>query len=180
MDEVITARTADFAALPTPLQPRDFFSGVWSGRGTFSPLPFFRWCAPVEEVRYEGRTTWLSNTIWVVEEWFEPSAGHRIERTMFSRLVAPDRIHVTADDMPGGADLTLSATGFDFAPYYMWVPYRGRKWWIRCIDRNRVDSDGVIHDTVNMYFLRLPVATMHLTVTVRREPPNTALERTRA
>jgi hypothetical protein len=40
-----------------------------------------------------------------------------VEGTMFSELRAPDRIHVTADHMPQGADIQLTGSGFRFTPY---------------------------------------------------------------
>jgi hypothetical protein len=152
----------------TPLQPQEFFAGTWTGQGKLTPVWTLRWLLPEEQVRLHSRATWLSETLWLVEEEFELSSGGVIERRMFCRLVARDRVHVTADDMPGGADLQLSERAFVFRPYHLWTPYRGRRWWLRCTDENRVDDRGTIHDTIDLYFLGLHVARMSLTATAER------------
>jgi len=42
-------------------------------------------------------------------------------RDGIARLVAPDRIRLTYDDMPGGTEVQLHAEGFVFLPYRMLV-----------------------------------------------------------
>jgi hypothetical protein len=108
--------------------------------------------------------TWLSDTIWVVEDRFEFASGRILQRKMFAELVAPDRIHVTADDMPLGADILLSATAFRFTPYYALGAQRdgGRVHQLRCWDECTIDAEGFIHDTIRMYYWGLPVATMRI------------------
>lgn len=83
---------------------------------------------------------------------------------MFCELTTPDRIHVTADDMPGGANILLRENGFFFTPYDVLGYNKGIRWKLRCYDENVLDVNGVIHDTVKMCFLGFPVATMQLTV----------------
>jgi hypothetical protein len=87
---------------------------------------------------------------------------------MFVEIVGSDRLHVTADDMPLGADIILHEKRFRFTPYYIWACYRGRRWRLRCIDENLIDESGTIHDTIRMFFFGFPVATMRLRVTVDR------------
>lgn len=55
---------------------------------------------------------------------------------MFCELVQPDLIHVTADDMPGGADIQLHDRGFRFTPYLVAVNYRGLTVCPKCCDEN--------------------------------------------
>jgi len=62
---------------------------------------------PAENIRHRSETVWFSETIWIVKDRFELSSGRVVERKMFAELVAPDRIHVTGDDMPLGADIIL-------------------------------------------------------------------------
>ncbi len=45
---------------------------------------------------------------------------------MSAELLAPNRIHLTADDMPFGADILLHEKGFDFTPYYILATYGGQ------------------------------------------------------
>ena len=84
----------------TPLQPREFFRASWIGDGEFIPHPFLRWLLRREALRLSSQPQWLSDTIWLVKDRFEFSSGRVLERQMFCELVAPDRIHCTADDMP--------------------------------------------------------------------------------
>ncbi len=152
----------------TPLQSKEFFTGIWKGEGELSPHPLLRWVMPKEHIRFSGRPIWLSDTVWVVKERFEFSSKDVIARKMFVEIVSPERLHVIADDMPLGADIILQEKGFRFTPYYIWSYYRGRRWRLRCIDENLIDESGTIHDTIKMFFFGFPVATMRLTVTVDR------------
>lgn len=148
----------------TPLQPREFFAGTWSGIGELIPSRFLRWFVPIERIEFVSRPIWLSETVWMVQETFRFSSGTQIARTMFVQIVAPNRLHVTADDMPLGADIILSEKEFRFTPYYVWANHQGRRWQLRCLDENSIDEAGTIHDTIRMFFHGLEVATMHLTV----------------
>lgn len=152
----------------TPLQPKKFFTGIWKGEGELCPHPLLRLLMPEEQIRFSGQPIWLSDTLWVVKERFEFSSGEVIERSMFVEIVGPERLHVTADDIPLGADIILHEKGFRFTPYYTWSYYKGRRRRLRCIDENMIDESGTIHDTIKMFFFGLPVATMHLRVTVDR------------
>lgn len=148
----------------TPLRPREFFTGTWSGEGKLIPSRFLRWLIPIEHIDFVSQPIWLSETVWMVRETFRFSSGIQITRTMFVEIVASDRLHVTADDMPLGADIILSERGFQFTPYSVWVNHQGRRWQLRCFDENRIDDTGTIHDTIRMFFHGLNVATMYLTV----------------
>ena len=148
----------------SPLQYRQFFAGIWKGEGELLPHPLLRWAVRKESITFESSTTWLSDTVWMLNESFVFSSTGTISRTMFVQMVAPDRLHVTADDMPLGSDITLSEDGFRFAPYTIRSRHRGISITLRCFDDNVIHPDGTIHDTINMYFLGLHVATMNLTV----------------
>ncbi len=152
----------------TPLKPRKFFSGIWRGEGELIPSRLNAWLVPKEQIRLQSRPIWLSDTIWKVEESFEFSSGKVIERKMFAELVAFDRVHITADDMPLGADIVLHDKGFSFTPYYILGDFGGRKWRMRCVDDNQLDENGVIHDKIEMFFCGARVAEMSLTVKVER------------
>ncbi len=146
----------------TPLQPKEFFRGVWTGEGELIPHPLFRWFLPREHIRHSSEAIWLSETIWLVKDRFDFSSGKVVERKMFCELIAPDRIHVSADDMPLGADIELYEKGFRFTPYYALVNHKGRLYRLRFLDECWIDENGFLHDTIKMYFWGQPVATMHL------------------
>lgn len=152
----------------TPLQPREFFRGVWTGEGELVPLRWFRWFAPAERFRYSSEAVWLSDTVWTVKDHFSFDSGRVIEREMYSKIIAPDRLHVTADDMPGGADMILHETSFRFTPYQILSTYRGIRWRLKCTDECTIDDAGAIHDEITMRLCGFPVARMH--ITVRRSP----------
>lgn len=152
----------------TPLEPQNFFSGIWRGEGELIPSRLNSWFVPKERIRLQSQITWLSDKIWVVEESFEFSSGKIIERKMFAELIGFNKVHITADDMPHGADITLYEKGFSFSPYYILGDFGGRQWKIRCLDDNQIDENGVIHDKIEMFYLGLRVAEMRLTVRVER------------
>jgi hypothetical protein len=152
----------------TPLQPKEFFTGIWKGEGELIPHPLLRWLIPRDKIRYSSQPTWLSDTIWKVEERFEFSSGDAIARTMYVEITGSDRLHVTADDMPLGADIILGQKGFRFTPYYVWSYYKGKRWRLRCFDENLIDESGAVNDRIRMFFFGFPVATMRLKVTVDR------------
>jgi hypothetical protein len=146
----------------TPSQPREFFRDGWVGDGEFIPHPCLRWLIRREGLRLCSQPRWLSDTIWLVKDRFEFSSGRVLERKMFCELVAPDRIHCTADDMPLGADILLHDGGYRFTPYYALGAPRdgGRTYRVWCRDECRLDAEGFLHDTIQMYAWGFPVATM--------------------
>ena len=153
---------------PTPLQPREFFGGIWNGEGTIRPHPLVRWLFPIDRFSFTSQAIWLSDAVWMVEEEYQFSSGDAMNRRMFVRRTSHDRLHVTADDMPLGADILLEATGFSFTPYYVESPYRGRRWRLRCVDDCKLDENGVVHDMNKMYFHGILVCTMDLVITIKR------------
>jgi hypothetical protein len=146
----------------TPRQPTRFFRGKWTGDGEIIPHPLLRWIARRERVRMSSEAVWLSETIWLVKDHFEFSSGRVLDRAMFCQLETSDRIHVTADDMPGGADIELSDQGFRFTPYIVLVDYHGFTVRLRCLDENVLDEHGCVHGVIKMYFCGVRVATMRL------------------
>ena len=146
----------------TPLQSREFFRGFWKGEGELLPHPLLRWLVPRERFRFFSETAWFSDTVWLVKDRFEFASGRVLERKMFAELMAPNRVHMTADDMPLGADILLHETGFRFTPYYALGSYRGRSYRLRCFDECTLDGQGRIHDIIRMYFWGFPVARMFI------------------
>lgn len=148
--------------MSTPLQPRSFFSGFWEGPGEITPHPLLRWLVPRQPFFFASKADWLSDTVWRVSDRFEFASGEILSRKMYCELLAPDRVHATADDLPLGADILLSETGFRFTPYWVLGAYRGRTYKLRCIDVNTVDASGQVHDVIRMYWWGLPVAIMRI------------------
>jgi len=159
----------------TPLQPREFFQGTWKGRGELIPAFYMRFFARRESFDFSSKSERITENIWVVYDSLHFDSGWKIDRKMFSELVAPDRLHVTADDMPGGADIFLHEHGFRFSPYHVLGYYRGRTWKMRFTDECILDDDGFIHDDIKMHFLGIRVAEMRIgpikRITENTDPP---------
>jgi hypothetical protein len=152
----------------TPLQPRQFFTGMWSGKGELRPRSVLAWVMGVQGVAYQGRTTWLSETVWMAEELFTLSRTGPVTRTTFLRIVAPDRLHMTCDDVPGGAEILLRTDGFHFSPYLFRSAIAGGHLTVRCLDQARLDERGVLHDEIRMYYSGIQLATLSMTITIDR------------
>jgi hypothetical protein len=153
---------------PTPLQPRAFFSGVWVGEGEMRPAAWLRWLLPTEKVRAVSRPRWTSETAWQVAERFEFSHSPPIDREMRVEIVAPDRLRVTAADMPGGTEILLAEDSFRFTPYLIEAARFGLEWRLRCRDESRIRPDGLIENLIHMAFLGIPVMSMD--VLIERRP----------
>ena len=65
----------------TPLQPREFFRGVWRVEGELVPHPLLRILLPRQSFGYSGAATWLSDTIWFVDD--------RLQRELERENAAP-------------------------------------------------------------------------------------------
>ena len=153
----------------TPLQPKEFFRGCWRGEGELVPHSLLRPFVRRERIQLFSEAHWLSDTIWLVKDRMEFSSGCVHQRRMFAELVAPDRIHVTADDMPLGADILLHERGFRFTPYHAWGSFHGRLYRMQFTDTCVLDEHGNIHDTIRMRYHGFPIATMFIGPIARNE-----------
>jgi len=153
---------------PSPLDPRRFFAGRWSGQGEFAPHGPARLVLARQPVRLEGRGEWLGERVWRVHERFALGSGFGFERQMWLEQVAEGRVHATADDIPLGAEIELFADGFRFRRFRSWLPYRGVRFRLGCASESRLGADGALHAVIRLDFWRLPVATLRLTIRIER------------
>lgn len=153
----------------SPLRPREFFSRPWSGAGEFVPklLPSRR----SRRFRFRSECEFMSDEEWIVHDTMEFEDGESSLRTMRARLISPDRIETTADDMPGGTEVQLEKRGFSFRPYLLKVPVGRMRLGMRCHDRCGLDEAGVLHDEIDMRFMGLPVGRITMRLTVEDEAP---------
>jgi hypothetical protein len=116
--------------------------------------------------RFEFRSEceFISDTEWVVRDTTRFEDGRIDTREMRARLVAPDRVQTTGDDMPSGAEVQLHERGFTFRPYLLALRAGRLRLRVRCRDRCWLDGDDVLHDEIRMSWLRLPLGkvTMRL------------------
>ncbi len=153
---------------PTPLQPREFFDGAWKGEGELRCRGILGLVRQPDRFRYANTGRWVSDTRKEFEECFEFDSGLVMRPRFTAEIIDKHRLHVTSDDMPGGADILLSEHGYTYTPYAILVrngPFRIR---LRCRDVNVVDEGGVIHDRVEVSWLGLPQATLTMTIHVDR------------
>jgi hypothetical protein len=148
------------------IDPRRLFSGTWRGEGELVPHGLARLVLRRDAVRVVGTGEWLSDSIWCVHERFEMASGWAFERRMFMELVAPDRARATADDMPLGADVRLTADGFRFERFRSWLVYRGVRFRLGCSSEAVLGADGVLSGEVRLDLLRMPVVRMRLAIRV--------------
>jgi hypothetical protein len=155
-------------SMVTPLQTRDFFSGVWTGTGEFRLHSMLRLFVPNQSVSYHGQTTWLADTLWKATEEFALSREGVRKRITYIQIIADDRLHMTCDDIPGGADIILHENGFRFTPYLFRSPFAGKHITVRCLDEAILDEEGVLHDQIQMYFGGILLASMNMSITIDR------------
>jgi hypothetical protein len=148
------------------VDPRRLFSGTWRGEGELTPHGLARIVLRREAVRITGTGEWLSDSVWRVSERFEMSSGWAFERRMFMELVAPDLVRATADDMPLGANVRLTADGFRFERFRSWLSYRGVRLRLSCQSEAVLGGDGILRGSVRLSLLRVPVVEMRLAIRV--------------
>jgi hypothetical protein len=90
-------------------------------------------------------------------------------RRRFFHLQPPDRIHVSADDVPGGTDLLLEERGYRIRPYKFIVPVGPLRFSLSCREEHRLEPDGTIVDTMRLRWYGLRVA--RITIRARPELP---------
>lgn len=145
----------------TPLQPREFFGVPWSGEGEWLARWWVRWLpGRARRFHFSSYTTWLNDEVWLVHDTTTWEDGRIERRDGVARLLAPDRIRFTYDDMPGGTELQLHADGFSFSPYQMLVavPPLPIPVLIRACDECRWDgATGELTDAIEIRLLGIPI-----------------------
>jgi hypothetical protein len=120
-------------------------------------------------VRLVSQVEWYSEDSWTVQDRIEYGSGTVVERRMEARLTAPDRVTITAPDMPDGAEIRLKRDRFVFSPYVIVTEYRGGRARLRCRDSNEMTGPNSFRGTIRMHWGPFPIATMTLDVRIERE-----------
>lgn len=158
----------------TPLQPRQFFGTPWSGEGEWTPRPWLGWLPGARRFRFRTFTSWLTDELWLVHDTTIWEDGREERRDGTARLVAPDRIHFTYDDMPGGTEVQLHADGFVFSPYRMLVliPFLPVPLQILAHDTCRWDAAREeLQDTIDVRLIGLPLGRQVMTLQPEPDQP---------
>lgn len=141
-----------------PVRPALFFEGSWEGTGEIVGRCLLRWLLPREPFDLSTRFERISDSIWVVRDHMVLRKGGEIRRSMFLERTAPDRCHVTADDMPLGSDVAWDEAGYRYAPYWSWSSLRGRRWFVRVREEGVFTPDGAIRGWILVSWHGLPMA----------------------
>jgi len=150
-----------------PLDLSEVFATAWAGQAS-TWLPWWiRW-VPLVPTRFHFRTQAVPTATGVVVHDTQKFPNGRVwRRTMIGERLAPDRWRMTADDMPGGAEITVRGDGYTFTPYTIWIPVLGPvKVPLRCRDEVLFEDEASLLDTIEFRFLGVRVGT--LTMRLRR------------
>jgi hypothetical protein len=145
----------------TPLNPRQFFAKPWSGRGSFR-LFGSRW---VRGFQFRSECQFITEREWIVKDTTTFDDGRMTQRIMRARFVPPDRIAVSAEDLPRGAEMTLEEHGFHFRPYLLRIQIGGPLGVrVRCRDRCWLDEKGKLNDELELRFFGLPLGQVTMSL----------------
>jgi len=148
----------------TPLDLREVFARPWSGPATIRLPWWLRWLPVPSSLHFrtEIEDVHLAETSGLtVRDTTTFPNGRVWQRTMTAQLVAPGRWKVSAEDMPGGAEQSVSADGFAFTPYRIIAPVLGpMRVRVRCTDEVVLVDARTMTDTIEMRFFGVRVATM--------------------
>jgi hypothetical protein len=153
---------------PSPTQPRDFFSGTWTGRGELRFVGLAGWLVRPDTFRYRTQVRWISPVRSEYTDVLEFESGRRLETPFVSEIIGERMLHVASPDMPGGANVQLSDDGYTYTPYVIFARVGPLKLRLRCTDSNVIDRQGLIHDRVEMRWLGLHIANLTMTIRVDR------------
>lgn len=162
-----TRRAPDFGPL-IPMRAREFFHGSWDAEGDLVMKPELVWRHFAQPVRIRRRSTPLTDELWRIEDVIEMGGSTLMVRRYFCELVGSDRVRVTGDDLPEGAELRLEEGGYRIAPYKVAVPVGPVTFMLRCRDSAEPLPGGGVMGTIEMSWLRMPVA--RLSAAVRPRP----------
>ena len=169
-------RSAPKLSAPAALRPRDFFGSAWSGQGIALGVPALLWRPISPRFTLARETTWHSEEVAVVRDRAVLSNGRVEERVRYARFVDPSHIHVTADDMPDGADVTVDEEGYRVAPYRVLAAVGPVRFMLTSRDQASVTPDGTLLYVSRLRWHGLPVARLQM----RARPVDTAPTEARA
>jgi hypothetical protein len=163
-------RPAPKLSTPAALRPRDFFGSAWSGTGVALGVPAFLWRPFAPRFTLTRETTWHSEEVALVRDRAVLSNGRVEERLRYARFVDPSHIHVSSDDMPDGAEVTVDERGYRIAPYRVLAPVGPARFMLRSRDEASVEPDGTLVYVARLSWHGLPVAHLEM----RAHPVDTA------
>jgi hypothetical membrane protein len=149
-------------SLAAPLRPRDFFGSSWAGEGVALGVPasLSRPFAP--RFTLSRSTTWISDDVGIVHDRAVLARGRVEERVRYARFIDASHIHVTADDLPDGADIVIDDHGYRIAPYRVLAPIGPLRLILTTHDQATVERDGTLRYVCRLRWHGLPVARLEM------------------
>jgi hypothetical protein len=152
-----------------PLALREVFDQPWEGRGDIWRPWWLRLLPVPKTFGFRSEILNQSGDCWDVLDTSTFPDGSVKQRRMRCRQVASDRLKLTADDMPDGAEVHLRSDGVDFAPYVIRTSVLGPlPLALRCFDTVQLQPDGTMLDVIELRFFRICVG--RVTMRLRRIP----------
>lgn len=147
---------------PAPLRPRDFFGSAWEGEGLALAVPAFLWRPFAIRFALTRETTWHSDEVGIVRDRAVLPSGWVEERLRFARFTDPSHIHMTADDMPDGAEVTIGEQGYQVAPYRVLVSVGPARFILKSRDEAMIESDGALFYVARLSWRGLPLGRLEM------------------
>lgn len=134
------------------------FSEPWEGDGELWRPAWLRPLPLPNTFKFRSEILNAATDSWDVLDTTTFPDGSIQQRRMHCRQLDPQRLQLSADDMPGGAEVHPRNDGFDFTPYVIRTPVVGRlRLPLRHVDTVQLKPDGTLLDTIELSFLGLRV-----------------------
>jgi GrpB-like predicted nucleotidyltransferase (UPF0157 family) len=162
------------------LDLRELFAEPWEGEGRIWRPWWLRLLPLPGTFRFRSEIVNATDGAWDVLDTTVFPDGSEQRRRMHCRRLADDRLWLTAEDMPVGAEVRPRANGFDFSPYVIRTPVLGRlRLPLRYLDSVELMPDGTMVDSIELRLLRICVGRVRL-VLRRPQWPSSASSAERA
>lgn len=147
------------------LAPFRFLASRYDGSGVVAYSPWLRWLGFPREFTLQRNVDYEGSAMWVLRDVLRFADGPAFDRTMVARPLTADRMHLTGDDMPGGADAVLFPGGLALEPCWFLVPYWGVPWPQRWYGELRLDDDDTLRGRFEIALLGfLPLGRLDVTL----------------
>lgn len=156
-----TRREPEFGRL-VPIRPRDFVASEWRGDGELVLHPIWFWGRFSRPFQAHRRTTWISDTVFRLDDVSHFGDGRSQRRTMYCEFVSAELVRITAADLPDGADMLIEDEGYRMRPWRMTFPLGPLPLLVRVRDESWVAPDGTFFNVyeVETVIFRIPLARL--------------------
>ena len=147
----------------SPLDPQQLFARPWEGKARIWKPWWLRPAALPESFWFRSEIVNSTGDSWDVLDTTVFPDGSQQRRRMHCQRIAAERLRVTAEDMPAGAEVRLRSDGFDFTPYVVRTRVLGRLTvGLRCLDSVQLMDDGRMIDTIEARLFGICVARVRI------------------